>query len=161
MAVGTARTRLTAEYFALALPGRHTQLVDGEIVVNEPSLRHQRILLEIVSVLREWTRTEAGRGEAGTPVDVHLDDHNVYAPDVWWVREERIPSRDAPGPGRAADEPAPARAGARPGRAVRPLNPRARWPADLHVSRFAAGRPTTSHLQLCAWAQWRRPSHRA
>jgi Uma2 family endonuclease len=29
------------------------------------------------------------------PVDVHLDDYNVYAPDVWWVAGERIPSRDA------------------------------------------------------------------
>jgi Uma2 family endonuclease len=25
------------------------------------------------------------------PVDVHLDDLNAYAPDVSWVREERVP----------------------------------------------------------------------
>ena len=59
MAVATAR--LTAdEYFALDLPERH-QLVNGEIVVNEPGFRHQRIVLEIVSALREWTRAEPGR----------------------------------------------------------------------------------------------------
>jgi Uma2 family endonuclease len=94
MAVTTSR--LTAdEYFALDLPERHTQLVNGEIVVNEPSLRHQRITGEIFALLREWTGAEPGRGEAGMPVDVHLDDYNVYAPDVWWVAGERIPSRDA------------------------------------------------------------------
>src|SRR5205085_5087316 len=96
MAVVSSRHRLTAaQYFALDLPERHTQLVDGEIVVNEPSLRHQRITGEIYALLREWTRAVPGRGEAGTPVDVRLDDFNVYAPDVWWVREERIPARDA------------------------------------------------------------------
>jgi Uma2 family endonuclease len=96
MAVSPPRTRLTAgEYFALDLPERHTQLINGEIVVNEPSIRHSRILLELVSQLRAWCGADPGRGEAGISVDVHLDDLNVYAPDVWWVREERIPSRDA------------------------------------------------------------------
>ena len=92
MAVTTSR--LTAEqYFALDLPERHTQLVNGEIVVNKPTLNHQRIVGEIYGLLREWCRAAADRGEAGLEVDVHLDDRNVYAPDVWWVRQERIPGR--------------------------------------------------------------------
>jgi Uma2 family endonuclease len=28
-------------------------------------------------------------------VNVHLDDYNVYAPDVWWVPEASRPARDA------------------------------------------------------------------
>ncbi|HET7720416.1 MAG TPA: Uma2 family endonuclease [Acidimicrobiales bacterium] len=94
-------TRLTAEeYFALpptAATGerRRTQLIDGEVVVTEASLRHQRITLELAHRLTIWLRENPGHGEAGIPVDVHLDDFNVFAPDVWWVPEASRPARDA------------------------------------------------------------------
>ena len=89
-------TRLTAEeYFALPPTEKHTQLIDGEIVVTEATLRHQRLTLEIVRLLTNWLRANPGHGEAGIPVDVHLDDYNVFAPDVWWVPEVDRPSRDA------------------------------------------------------------------
>jgi Uma2 family endonuclease len=61
MAVTTSRRRLTAdEYFALDLPERHRQLVNGEIVVNKPTLNHQRIVGEIFALLREWCRAKTG-----------------------------------------------------------------------------------------------------
>ena len=82
-------SRLTAdEYFALppaAIPhaGQRTQLIDGDIVVTEVDLRHQRITGEIAVLLRNWLLKNPGHGEAGIPVDVHLDEWNVFAPDVW------------------------------------------------------------------------------
>ena len=89
-------TRLTAEeYFALPPTEKRTQLIDGEIVVTEASLRHQRITGEIYAELRNWLRRNPGHGEAGIPVNVHLDDRNVFAPDVWWVPEAARPARDA------------------------------------------------------------------
>ncbi len=89
-------TRLTAEeYFALPPTDTRTQLIDGEIVVTEPTVRHQRITGEIYLVLTMWLRDHPGNGEAGIPVDVHLDDRNVFAPDVWWVPEVDRPGRDA------------------------------------------------------------------
>lgn len=89
-------TRLTAEeYFALPPTEKRTQLIDGEIVVTEASLRHQRITGEIYAELRNWLRQNPGQGEAGIPVNVHLDDRNVFAPDVWWVPEASRPARDA------------------------------------------------------------------
>jgi Uma2 family endonuclease len=89
-------TRLTAdEYFALPPTEYQTQLIDGEIVVTEASLRHQRITLELARVLTNWLRENPGHGEAGIPVNVHLDDYNVFAPDVWWVPEADRPARDA------------------------------------------------------------------
>ena len=88
-------TRLTAEeYFALPPTEKRTQLIDGEIVVTEPSVRHQRITGEIFAEVRSWLKAHPGHGEAGIPVDVYLDDRNVYAPDVWWVPEKRRPGRD-------------------------------------------------------------------
>ncbi|HUP70754.1 MAG TPA: Uma2 family endonuclease [Acidimicrobiales bacterium] len=94
MAVTTRRLS-AEEYFALPPGPRFTQLIDGEVVVNQPNLRHQRITLELAQLLWAWCRAESGRGEPGIPVDVHLDDHNVFAPDVWWVAEARRPARDA------------------------------------------------------------------
>ena len=89
-------TRLTAEeYFALPPTEQRTQLINGEIVVTEANLRHQRIAGEIYFCLTTWLRANPGHGEAGFPVDVHLDDYNVFAPDVWWVPEAARPARDA------------------------------------------------------------------
>jgi Uma2 family endonuclease len=89
-------TRLTAdEYFALPPTEQRTQLINGEIVVTEAGLRHQRITFEIARLLTNWLIEHPGHGEAGIPVDVHLDDFNVFAPDVWWVPEDEKPLRDA------------------------------------------------------------------
>jgi Uma2 family endonuclease len=89
-------TRLTAEeYFALPPTEQRTQLINGEIVVTEASLRHQRIASEIFRRMANWLAEHPGHGEAGIPVDVHLDDLNVFAPDVWWMPEADRPTRDA------------------------------------------------------------------
>ena len=89
-------TRLTAdEYFALPPTEQRRQLINGEIVVTEASLRHQRIAGELFRLLTNWLIEHPGHGEAGIPVDVHLDDFNVFAPDVWWVPEDEKPARDA------------------------------------------------------------------
>ena len=88
--------RLTAdEYFALPPTEQRTQLIDGKVVVTEANLRHQRIAFEIARLLANWLVDHPGHGEAGIPIDVHLDDYNVFAPDVWWVPESARPSRDA------------------------------------------------------------------
>ena len=89
-------TRLTAEeYFALPPTEKRTQLIDGEIVVTEASVRHQRITGEIYFLLATWLREHPGHGAATLPLDVHLDDHNVFAPDVVFVVETERPARDA------------------------------------------------------------------
>jgi Uma2 family endonuclease len=88
---------LTADEF-LELPldeYRFTQLIDGEIVVTEASLRHQRIVMFLARRLAEWTEEGPGRGEAGIAVDVVLDERNVFAPGLWWVTEARRPGEGA------------------------------------------------------------------
>lgn len=88
-------TRLTAEeYFALPPTEQRTQLIDGVIVVTEPTVRHQRLTGEIYGELRTWLRAHPGHGEATLPLDVHLDDYNVFAPDVLFVLEADRPGRD-------------------------------------------------------------------
>lgn len=87
--------RMTAEQF-LALPerpegSRRLDLVDGEVVVSEPRWRHNVVQRGLLFAIEAWTRTQPGRGTAGLPLDVKLDDRNVYEPDVVWYAEGREP----------------------------------------------------------------------
>ena len=93
--VMTQRRYTAEEYLALPPDERHTQLIDGEIVVTDPRLRHQRITGEMYRLLANWCLEEAGRGEAGIGCNYRLDDRNVFVPDIWWFSEARRPARDA------------------------------------------------------------------
>ena len=67
-------------------------LVEGELVVNEPAPGHQRLVLRIANALSTWIDLGPGRGTVYLPIDVFVDDRNVYAPDVLWYREGRDPA---------------------------------------------------------------------
>src|SRR4028118_1620173 len=89
-------TRLTAaEDYALHHTDRWTHALDGEVVVDQPNLRHQRIAGELYALLWTWLREHPGQGEATLPVDVQLGDRNVFAPDVVFTVESERPARDA------------------------------------------------------------------
>ncbi|MEA2157550.1 MAG: hypothetical protein QOE11_3690 [Solirubrobacteraceae bacterium] len=91
--------RITAdEYLALHHEHLRTWLVDGAIVVNEPRLTHQLLHGRLFRALDRWVQGAGGRGLVVSPIDVRLDDHNVYAPDLLWYRESRIPAHAAPPP---------------------------------------------------------------
>jgi Uma2 family endonuclease len=79
------------EYFAVSVEGDMTQLVDGVMIVNEPTLLHNAAQVEILTELVNWTKAAPGRGMASTPTDVVADEHNVFGPDVVWLSEARIP----------------------------------------------------------------------
>ena len=44
--------------------------------------------------LRAWARAAPGRGLAIRPLDVRLNDRNVYNPDILWYADDRAPRRD-------------------------------------------------------------------
>ena len=82
------------EFFAMTWLPPTAQLVDGEVVLNSPSFRHQDVALTLVYRLKHWIEAAPGRGKCGIPVDVRVNDRNVYAPDVWWFREGNVPGID-------------------------------------------------------------------
>jgi Uma2 family endonuclease len=86
-------TRMTAEEFFAVRAGmsRFTELIEGELVVDEPPLEHSLPQTNLLLELNFWTRAQPGRGYAFTPIDVVIDDYNVFGPDVSWVSEERLP----------------------------------------------------------------------
>jgi Uma2 family endonuclease len=99
--VVVTKTRITAdEYLAIGEDpwGRRGQLIDGEIVVNEPTRWHQDAVREIMFALVGWEKGGSGRGSASLPLDIKLDEFNVYAPDVLWYAEGRAPAITAPRP---------------------------------------------------------------
>ena len=49
------------------------------------------MVLEIAVALRTWATDAPGRGEVSMPLDVAIDERNVYAPDVLWYSEGRVP----------------------------------------------------------------------
>jgi Uma2 family endonuclease len=104
--VVVTKTRITADqYLAVGLDpwGRRSQLIDGEIVMNEPTRWHQRAVMEIVAALLAWEKAGPDRGFACLPLDIKRDEYNVYAPDVLWYAQGRAPALDAPRPYPAPD----------------------------------------------------------
>ncbi len=89
---------MTAEEF-IAAPepehGRPWNLIDGEVVVNLPTRLHGQAQDNLLFALKVWIRSETGRGRAGSPADVGLDERNVFAPDVHWYAAGRVPSAGA------------------------------------------------------------------
>jgi Uma2 family endonuclease len=71
---------------------RWTELINGEVVVNNPTLRHQKVVTFIHVELVVWTRGGPGRGESPGQLDIKFDGGNVLAPDVLWVAEGRLPA---------------------------------------------------------------------
>jgi len=94
--------KMTAEQFlALYQPihgPRRRELIDGEVVVNEPGALHGDVLLNIAVELVNWTRAGDRRGHAAIPRDVKLDEHNVFQPDVLWYAHGRVPDPHSPPP---------------------------------------------------------------
>lgn len=74
----------------------NSQLIEGEVVVNDPTVLHQRAAGAIYLRLASWCEGAPGRGETGWGCNwvAGLGD-NVYKPDVWWVSDEHRPADDA------------------------------------------------------------------
>jgi Uma2 family endonuclease len=86
-------TRITAdEYLAQEESERWTELLDGEVVVNEPRPLHGLLTTRILGELYTWTKAEPGRGLVLPPIDVRMGDRDVFAPDICWIREDQRPA---------------------------------------------------------------------
>ena len=85
----TAAMRMTAEEYMAWDGPRGTNLVEGEVIMPQPRNVHQYVLADLYMALRLWREAGEGRGLVTLPIDVSLDEVNVYAPDVLWYRQGR------------------------------------------------------------------------
>ena len=91
--------RMTAdEYLAVPYDGVRSQLIEGEVVVEQPLNLHQLVARELFSAVLHWTSAAPGRGDVSFPIDVRLDDRNVFGPDIIWYAEGRAHARHDPRP---------------------------------------------------------------
>lgn len=94
------RTRLSIEEFLGGDWPPGAQLVDGEVIVNDPTFQHQRICLRLLYALEHWCRQGERRGEVGDGGNWAVAPGQLYKPDVWWVPPDHafdFPARhDAP-----------------------------------------------------------------
>jgi Uma2 family endonuclease len=101
MTAMAAGQRMTAQEF-LALPegetSRWLELLDGELVMFDPDMLHNVVQGNLLYPLYSWARAAPGRGRVCIPLDVLIDERNVFEPDISWYREERKPDAHAPRP---------------------------------------------------------------
>jgi Uma2 family endonuclease len=96
MSLMTTNQLSAEEYLATDdLRQRRTELLNGEVIVHEPSVRHQRIVQLLDARLFNWVEAGTGRGESPATLNVKLDDTTVMAPDCLWFAEGVLPANDA------------------------------------------------------------------
>ncbi len=72
------------------------ELIDGRILVNEPSWVHQEAALAIAFSLRRWIEDGRGWGGVSLPVDLRISARDVLAPDVVWYADRARVAVSAP-----------------------------------------------------------------
>jgi len=77
------------EYFDVSVEGDRMQLVDGVMVLNEPTPQHQLVCTRLLIALSNWANEAPERGLALMPLDVQMTEHDVYGPDILWFRHGR------------------------------------------------------------------------
>ncbi len=98
-AMAQVAQRMTAdEYLAIPYDGRRTELVEGEVVVHLPRSLHQYVIADLQRAMDAWASAATGRGRVTLPLDIKLDERNVFGPDLIWYAEGRVPGRHDPRP---------------------------------------------------------------
>jgi Uma2 family endonuclease len=85
-------TKLTYDdYVKLPDDGNRYEIIDGELFVNpSPVPRHQFIVLNIASVLRDYFRARGGGKVLVSPIDVVFADDRIVQPDVLVIKGDRV-----------------------------------------------------------------------
>lgn len=86
------------DYQHLPNDGKRYEIINGVLcVANAPNLDHQFVVMEIAAELRNYTKA-AGLGRVyGAPCEVHLSERSKpVQPDIFFVRQDRLPERRAP-----------------------------------------------------------------
>ncbi|MBA2348637.1 MAG: Uma2 family endonuclease [Solirubrobacterales bacterium] len=94
MAASTVPQRMSVEQF-LALPpdpwsASTRELVDGELVVEDPTFAHQWAVLNLAAELRSWHQGAPDRGRASLNIDTIAGERSIFKPDVQWWADGRV-----------------------------------------------------------------------
>ena len=91
--VQTTRTGINAtDYYQLPEYQQHDliQLINGEVIIAMPPiLKHQDIVREILILLALIARKMGGKAY-DSPIEVRLDDENIFEPDVLYIAPDNL-----------------------------------------------------------------------
>ncbi len=101
----TTHRRMTAEeYYQMPEGPPYFQLIDGELFMSpSPHFFHQEIIGNIFSLIREYLRTNPLGKVILAPSDVEFNKENIFQPDVFFIRQERLGMVDKHGAKGAPD----------------------------------------------------------
>lgn len=89
--VQSTQTRIRAEdYYELPEYEQHDliQLIDGDVIISMPPIpKHQRIVRDTLFLLTTVSRAKGGEA-LSAPVEVYLDEHNIFEPDVLYLKAD-------------------------------------------------------------------------
>jgi len=87
------KTKYTVKDYMLLEEGAPFQLINYNLVMSpSPTTIHQQISFELTIQIGNFLKATNNKGFAvSAPMDVKLDDGNVYQPDLLFVSESRIP----------------------------------------------------------------------
>ncbi len=83
----TMVTGLTIEEFLDGNFPAGAELVDGKVVVHDPSFEHQAVCEVLLRRLGDWVDSADGRGRSGFGGNWTVAPGQVLKPDVWWAAE--------------------------------------------------------------------------
>jgi Uma2 family endonuclease len=86
--MSTVVERLTADEFLARDFPRRTELIDGVVVFNQPTVLHQHVCGRLLFDLLTWTNSPQGRGVATLPLNVVLGPDTVLSPDILWFADD-------------------------------------------------------------------------
>lgn len=93
-----ARVPMTAdEFFVATVELPRAQLIDGVLVLpmNGPRFHHQLVLTLLMEQFVLHRSTHPHAGWLFLPLDIEIDDLNVFQPDLYWVPGDDVPALDA------------------------------------------------------------------
>jgi Uma2 family endonuclease len=84
--------RTMLEVFKSLPEGTLVQLIENNIVMSPaPLTRHQSISIELSSELFYYVRSNKIGKVFSAPFDVHLDNNNIFQPDICFIGNEKLP----------------------------------------------------------------------
>lgn len=78
------------EFLARPLPERGiSELIGGEVVVNDPDFRHQRLVTGLAAEIEMWCRAAPERGVPVINIDTRVGG-DILQPDIQWYAHGRV-----------------------------------------------------------------------
>lgn len=89
----TMVTGLTVEEFLDGDFPAGAELIDGKVVVNDPSFEHQEVCALLLQLLGDWLKSPDGQGRRGFGGNWTVAPGQVLKPDVWWAGDRPTGAR--------------------------------------------------------------------